>query len=94
MRLILIAGALGIAAFAESCSPEAADPAVPAAEADTCGARGYAAMVGTSIAAITLPADLNARVIPPDSAITMDFQPSRINFDLDANGVVTRIWCG
>jgi len=34
------------------------------------------------------------RVLSPDSAMTMDFSPSRINFDVDQGGIITRVWCG
>jgi Peptidase inhibitor I78 family len=34
------------------------------------------------------------RIIPPNSAITQDYRPDRQNVDLNAAGVITRIWCG
>lgn len=34
------------------------------------------------------------RVLPPGSMMTMDYSPSRVNFDVDENGIVSRIWCG
>ena len=34
------------------------------------------------------------RLIPPNSAVTQDDRPERTNIDLDADGVITRIWCG
>lgn len=43
--------------------------------------------------------DLNAmgasyRLLPPGSAMTMDYQPDRINVEMNENGVVTRVFCG
>lgn len=35
-----------------------------------------------------------ARIIPPNSAVTQDFRPDRVNVDLDEKGIVTRVWCG
>lgn len=35
-----------------------------------------------------------ARIIPPDSAVTQDYRPERVNVDLDEDGVVIRVWCG
>ena len=66
----------------------------PATGEDTCGASGYASLVGTNIAAVTLPADLDDRVIGPDTMVTMDFRPTRINFMVDAEGVITEVRCG
>jgi hypothetical protein len=34
------------------------------------------------------------RILPPGSMMTMDYSPSRVNFELDENGVVKRIFCG
>lgn len=34
------------------------------------------------------------RILPPGSAMTMDHNPARVNFDLDEAGTITRIWCG
>lgn len=39
-----------------------------------------------------LPED--ARVIGPDTAVTQDYRPDRINVDVDADGNVTGIRCG
>jgi hypothetical protein len=83
---------------APPAEPAAEAPAAPmtAAEAtaqDTCGASGYRAMVGSNVAAITLPAGLNHRIIAPDSVVTQDFNPQRINFITDANGAITSVEC-
>lgn len=34
------------------------------------------------------------RWIAPDSAVTMDFRPDRLNVDIDSGGKVTRFRCG
>lgn len=34
------------------------------------------------------------RVLPPGAMMTMDHSPARVNFDLDAGGIITRVWCG
>ncbi|UWQ21966.1 I78 family peptidase inhibitor [Jannaschia sp. W003] len=62
--------------------------------ADPCGATGYAGLVGRNIAAVTLPADLNARIIRPDTAVTMDFRPDRLNVDVQSDGTITGLRCG
>lgn len=35
-----------------------------------------------------------ARIIPPDSAVTQDYRPDRVNVDVDEDGVILRVWCG
>ncbi|MHA7876486.1 I78 family peptidase inhibitor [Roseivivax sp.] len=63
-------------------------------DADSCGAEGYRALVGSPLAAVTLPADLDARIIRPGDMVTMDYSESRLNIALDAEGVITRVYCG
>lgn len=46
---------------------------------------------GTGLA-LELPA--GARMIEPGSIVTQDYQPQRINVDLDTDGNISRIWCG
>jgi hypothetical protein len=98
---------IAIALLAAACTPPAETPppeepvagtpapqtAAEATAQDTCGGSSYASMVGSNVAAITLPADLNHRIIAPDTMVTQDFNPERINFITDANGVITSIEC-
>jgi hypothetical protein len=60
---------------------------------DTCGAAAYSAMIGTSIAAASFPATPNIRVIMPDSVVTEDFRPDRLNVIVDASGNITALEC-
>jgi hypothetical protein len=78
--------------------PVAETPAMPqtAAEAtaqDTCGGSQYAGFVGSNLAAVTMPADSGVRIIQPDTVVTQDFNPERINFIVDADGIITSIEC-
>ena len=34
------------------------------------------------------------RVLLPGQSYTQDYSPSRMNVQLDENGVITRVWCG
>lgn len=34
------------------------------------------------------------RILPPGSAMTMDYRPDRINVELDDNDIVVRVFCG
>lgn len=66
----------------------------PDQNADACGAAGYQSLVGAQIAAVTLPADLNARVIYPDTVVTLEFNPKRLNIAVNAAGRIERVYCG
>lgn len=96
--LALLASACAPPAQPPSESPAAETPAMPqtAAEAtaqDTCGAAQYRSMIGVNIAAATFPADAGIRIIQPDSIVTEDFSPQRLNVIVDANGVITSLEC-
>ncbi|SHI78561.1 I78 family peptidase inhibitor [Wenxinia saemankumensis] len=71
-----------------------ADPAAPDADPGTCGADGYQSLIGSNIAAVTLPADLDDRILYPDSMATMDYRPDRINFYVSEGGIIQRVACG
>jgi hypothetical protein len=104
MRMMLMSAAamLALAACGQAeAPPPAPEPEVPVVAAptnaeeataqDTCGASGYAAMVGTQIAAATFPEGV--RTIAPDTVVTQDFRADRLNVLVDANGVITGFQC-
>ncbi|WP_157937723.1 I78 family peptidase inhibitor [Oceaniglobus roseus] len=67
----------------------------PAAEGGSCGASGYESLVGTNIAAVTLPdRGRDMRLIRPGDAVTMDFRETRLNIEIDDAGVIQRVYCG
>jgi Peptidase inhibitor I78 family len=96
MRLALVLLALALA----GCKPVASPgfdrlPPEPAPDANACGADAMQDLVGKDksvFAAMTFP--VGTRIIEPGTAITEDFSASRLNFDLDAKGRITRVWCG
>ena len=78
---------------------EPATPAPPAAPADpaadTCNMAQYASLVGKPATDPGVPpAGATVRIIKPGDQVTMDFQGTRVNFDVDAAGVITAIRCG
>jgi hypothetical protein len=62
--------------------------------ADTCGRTGYSSLVGTNIAAVSLPADKVVRVLEEGQPATMDFLEDRLNIETDEDGTILRLYCG
>ena len=97
MRLPPALCAACLAAALAGCAPDVADPG-----ADSCGAGSYQGLVGsTDEAALDALADLGlagdapqTRFIGPGQAVTMDYRPDRLNVEYDADGIVTRVFCG
>lgn len=55
----------------------------------------YASLVGKPATDPGMPAaGPTVRIIKPGDQVTMDFQAARVNFDVDAAGVVTAVRCG
>ena len=88
MRVVGTLAGLALVGGCVAVTEPAADPQ------DVCGASRYQSLVGANIAAVSLPADLNDRVIRPNDMVTMDFNPERINFRLDDTGRIIAIDCG
>lgn len=62
---------------------------------DSCGASGFQGLVGQpGQIARMLMLDQPLRVIPQGSAVTMDYSPARINFELDGADRITAVRCG
>lgn len=60
-----------------------------------CGAAQMGYLVGQQVAEVDLRTlSREVRLIRPDTAITEDYRPGRLNLDLDAAGVILRPWCG
>lgn len=85
MRKMIIAGVIATG-VASGCDV-APDP-------DICGAKGYEGLIGSNVAAVSFPADLLHRIIPPDGVVTMDFVPERLNIRVDESGIIERFDCG
>jgi hypothetical protein len=77
-----------------ACMPgEEATPAPPGE--DACGAAALQDLVGEPVAGHEFDSNNRpVRIIPPGTAVTMDFNPERLNVETDADGVIVRIYCG
>ncbi|SMR81890.1 Peptidase inhibitor I78 family protein [Aliiroseovarius halocynthiae] len=85
-QLFMIATLTGLA----GCMADGADAAD-----DLCGASQLAYLVGQTAEILTgLDLPENRRVMQPDMAYTMDYQPNRLNISIDENKVIDRVWCG
>lgn len=58
---------------------------------DACGAGAYQANVGANVSEMDVQP--GARVVGPDTMVTEDFVPDRLNILVDANGVITGFAC-
>lgn len=92
-----------LALLAAACAPPAVEtPAEPPAAAgpqtreeatalDTCGASAYQDRIGTPVSQMDVQP--GARVVGPDTMVTEDFVPDRLNILVDAQGVITGFAC-
>jgi len=65
------------------------------AQADSCGASQYQHFVGKPLSAIDNQRfTQKVRAIPWNSAVTMDFNFTRLNFMADKSGNISRVYCG
>jgi len=75
--------------------PFQGQPPLPPAADDTCGANERAALIGQDVTALERIMILGpVRVNRPGTAVTMDYRPNRINFDIDGAERISRIFCG
>ena len=74
-----------------ACTVETPVADVPSGD---CDSAAYAQFVGQDQSALPDPLPNGTRVIPPNSAVTQDYRPDRLNIDLDGSGKITRVWCG
>jgi hypothetical protein len=105
MRTFIMALALAAAAACTQPAPPAdTPPETPAASGpqtaaeataqDTCGASRFQHLIGTQASQIdqsTLPA--GARIITPETIVTQDFRPDRLNIFTGTDGSVSSLQC-
>jgi hypothetical protein len=86
--------ALVLALGACQAVQQAAAPG-PGGELAACGADTRQEWVGQSVAALNdveLPE--GTRVLFPTTPATMDFNPERLNVEVDASDTIVRVYCG
>jgi len=103
MALKIIVGGMA-ASLLVACTTPVLNPAAgsaPAAPpAGVCNAQGAQFAVGKTAAASVVEEARQrsgaymARVLRPGQMVTMEFNAQRLNLDVNASGVVTRVRCG
>ncbi|MEX1236102.1 MAG: I78 family peptidase inhibitor [Roseovarius sp.] len=97
MTALILSAATALAACSGAAPGErrSAQPANSPAVTDSCGAAAYSDRIGKDHNTFDFSApNRPVRIIGPDSAMTMDYNPARLNVDTDGSGRITRIWCG
>jgi hypothetical protein len=96
MRVFLLTFAMlaVVGCMQQPVEPEPEPEPVFVPQGDTCGAGGLSGLIGASKSAVEARSfDQPVRIIAPGSAVTMDFNPKRLNFLISDNEVI-EITCG
>ncbi len=59
-----------------------------------CAASQLSSFVGQNVNAVDLSGNDPMRILPPGTPMTMDYNPSRLNVELDEAGTIVRFYCG
>lgn len=103
MALKIFLGSLAACALAACTTPApppATGPAPAGPSATVCNAQGAQFAVGKTAGASVVEearqrsGSYMARVLRPNQVVTMEFNAQRLNLDVNAAGVVTRVRCG
>ena len=92
IRWIIALFALGLAGCLK---PEPELARLPDTAADTCRGAQYAALLDrdqTALERVLIMRQI--RIIRPGDVVTMDYRAERINFAIDEQGKISRIYCG
>lgn len=78
------------------CVPEPAPPVTdPMPVEDACGASGLQDLVGQSAKKLeVMRFAQKVRIIRPGMAVTMDYSAERLNIEVNAAEVISRVSCG
>lgn len=72
----------------------ACHPAAPPSGPDECGAAALQHLRGQPVQDAPALPGMAVRIIGPDTAVTMDFRPDRLNIEHDHDRIITRVFCG
>jgi len=100
IRSTLAVAALAAAAGCAAPAPPAAPEPSAAAAQGRCQAEAVQSLVGQQLSSVLMEEARktsgagSARVLRPGQAVTMEFNPSRVNVEVNRRDVVTAIRCG
>jgi hypothetical protein len=78
-----------------ACAPAEHPMVMITPEISACDVKALSEFVGAGRAVLSgVVFTVPVRWIEPGGMITMDYSAERINFELDANSVITRAYCG
>ena len=90
---IVMTGAILLAAC-QSTTGETPISGPASNTAGLCAARQLQGLLGTPVNQADLTGQDPLRIIPPNSAVTMDYNPERLNIEIDESGTITSVTCG
>ncbi len=62
---------------------------------DTCGLAAFESLVGQPAGAVdSVVTDQPVRLVAPGSIVTTEYNPQRVNVDVNASNVITGVRCG
>ena len=95
MRLPLILAAVGGTTLLAACQPMPPSTTVVVTQpASECIADRFKQFVGQKSPAISVPAGTEVRHYRTGDPVTMDLNPSRLNFEYDRTGNLVKVFCG
>lgn len=78
-----------------ACVPAAPVTPPAAGNLTSCGGTAYTAFIGRPVADLQIAGlPTSARIIRPDTAVTMDYSAQRLNVRLDGQDRVVALTCG
>lgn len=80
--------------FALLASLAACAPVMEQPKAQACSPVAWSSLVGTPVAAVTLPAGLEHRIYRRGDMVTADYSEDRLNIVTDARGTIVEVSCG
>ncbi|VAV88843.1 hypothetical protein MNBD_ALPHA06-518 [hydrothermal vent metagenome] len=62
---------------------------------DSCRAGEYVRLLDQPLSSLNaMRFSQQVRILMPDTIVTQDFIAKRLNFDIDKQGLIARLWCG